>query len=148
MEKLTTTKKIKDMGVGVFANQNLTKGQVVVRGRGLYQEKERTVHSFQVDRDKHMQLDKASRSINHSCDPNTGVRNNDTRGYDFVALRDIEAGEEITWNYETAEYEIAWMRKCRCGSKKCRGEVRGFKYLDDKTKDRYGEFIADYLKSS
>jgi len=146
MNELVSIKKIGDMGVGVFANKDINKGQVVVHGKGLHREKQITVHSFQVDKDTYMQLDKLSRSINHSCDPNTGVRNNDQNAYDFIALRDIKAAEEITWDYETTEYEVLWFKECKCGSKKCRHQIRGFKHLDQQTKDRYGEFIADYLK--
>ncbi len=148
MGSLITIKSTPDRGVGVFANQNIKKGQLVVHGRGLYKVKEITVHSFQVGKNAYMQLDKVSRSINHSCDPNTGIRSNDCRGYNFIALRDIKVGEEITWNYETTEYEIIHMKKCTCGSKNCRGYVRGYKFLDKKTRDKYGEFIADYLKST
>lgn len=143
---LVSIKKTDDMGLGVFADQDIKKGQVVVRGKGLHPEKEITVHSFQTGKNTFMQLDKLSRSINHSCDPNTGVRNNDDDAYDFIALRDIKAGEEITWDYETTEYEVKWFKECHCGAESCRHQIRGFKYLDQKTRDRYGEFIADYLK--
>jgi SET domain-containing protein len=53
---------------------------------------------------------------NHSCDPNVG------RGY--VALRDIEAGEELTADY--AQFSTKdWAMKCSCGAKSCTGIVRG-----------------------
>jgi SET domain-containing protein len=53
---------------------------------------------------------------NHSCDPNMSK--------DHIALRDIEAGEELTVDY--SEYsDINWEMECKCGSKKCRGKVKG-----------------------
>jgi hypothetical protein len=146
MNDLVSIKKDEKKGAGLFAERDIQKGQLVVHGRGLYKVKERTVHSFQTDKNTFMQLDKTSRSINHSCDPNTGVRSNDCKGYDFIALKNIKAGEEITWDYDTTEYLVLWLKKCLCGSKNCRGKIRGYKFLDKRTKDKYGEFIADYLK--
>ncbi len=53
---------------------------------------------------------------NHSCDPNTD------RG--LVALRDIEAGEELTNDY--AQFSTKdWEMECNCGSKNCKGIVKG-----------------------
>ncbi|HVV26168.1 MAG TPA: SET domain-containing methyltransferase [Candidatus Saccharimonadales bacterium] len=148
MNDFVTITKTTAKGSGVFAAKNIKKGQLVVHGRGLYRVKDRTVHSFQLGKDKFMQLDKLARSINHSCEPNLGVRNNDCNGYDFIALRDIKAGEELTWDYETTEYEVLWFKECTCGSKRCRHQIRGFKFLDRKTRESFGEFMADYLKSA
>ena len=46
--------------------------------------------------------------INHSCDPNVGVAKqlNEGGSYDFVALRDIQEGEELRFDYETTEYVV------------------------------------------
>ncbi len=53
---------------------------------------------------------------NHSCDPNLD-RNH-------TALRDIEVGEELTLDY--AQFSAKdWEMKCNCGSKNCKGIVRG-----------------------
>jgi SET domain-containing protein len=56
--------------------------------------------------------------VNHCCDPNTYV-------VDFcdVALRDINAGEEITSDYsdDLAPNE---MMICLCGSRNCRKTIR------------------------
>lgn len=53
---------------------------------------------------------------NHSCDPNTDKNR--------VALRDIDAGEELTADY--AQFSAKdWEMKCNCSAKNCRGIVRG-----------------------
>jgi D-alanine-D-alanine ligase len=57
---------------------------------------------------------------NHSCDPNTGYD-----GLDVVALRDIQAGEELTLDYATFCNETAAAFECRCGAPNCRGLVQG-----------------------
>ncbi len=61
--------------------------------------------------------------INHSCDPN--AETDIIRGKIWViALRDIEKGEEITYDYC---YDLdSWEdHPCRCGSKNCLGYIVG-----------------------
>jgi hypothetical protein len=91
-------------------------------------------------------MDEPGRLINHSCSPNTGVRNNKFGAYNFVALVDIPSRSEITWDYETTEYISIAIPKCCCGSPECRLKTLGFKFLPVEIKKKYGEFIADYLK--
>lgn len=88
----------------------------------------RTNHSFQVGWNTHVDLDAPARYINHSCDPNTGIRDNEYGGFDFVALREIASTEEITWDYETSEYVSIAVSECRCGAARCRSVIRGFWY--------------------
>lgn len=140
---ITTTK---NKGRGVFATHDMKKGETVFEGKPVALVKERTNHSFQIHFNAHVQLDKTSRSINHSCEPNTGVQYNTYAGYDFVALRDIKKGEEITWDYETTEYISISVGKCLCRSSLCRKKLKGFKYLSSNIIHRYEGYIADYLK--
>ena len=65
-----------------------------------------------------------TRWINHSCDPNTEIEADvepDGKVWArLVALRDIAAGEELTYDYAFAvEYAIP----CRCGTAACRGLI-------------------------
>ena len=60
--------------------------------------------------------------INHSCDPNLRadiVR--ESRIY-YVARREIQAGEELTVDYAFDSKQDP--HECRCGSAKCRGDMR------------------------
>jgi uncharacterized protein len=134
-------------GQGVFATKKFAKGETVVVGIIIEEVPEPTIYSFQMDFNFHVNLNEPAVVINHSCNPNTGVRNNQFKGYDFVALSDIEVGEEITWDYETTEYEPIAAFSCLCGSLSCRGKILGFKFREQILRDRYGEYIADYLKS-
>lgn len=61
--------------------------------------------------------------INHSCGPNAELRLDRPRIH-LVALGDIAAGEEITFDYAAA-YPGAWAMKCKCGAVSCRGVIRG-----------------------
>ncbi|BDI19022.1 hypothetical protein ANSO36C_48240 [Nostoc cf. commune SO-36] len=134
-------------GRGVFASKKFAQGETVVVGIPIEEVPERTIYSFQMDFNLYVNLDEPAVVINHSCSPNTGVRNNQFGGYDFVALGDIEADEEITWDYETTEYESIAVSRCLCGSLSCRGKTLGFKFREQMLRDRYREYIADYLKT-
>ncbi|MFK0729621.1 MAG: SET domain-containing methyltransferase [Gloeotrichia echinulata IR180] len=134
-------------GRGVFATKKFTPGETVVVGIPVAEVPERTVYSFQMDFNFHINLNEPAVVINHSCDPNTGVRNNQFGGYDFVALGDIEPGEEISWDYETTEYESIAVCRCLCGSPSCREKTLGFKFREQLLRDRYGEYIGNYLKT-
>jgi hypothetical protein len=66
-----------------------------------------------------------TRWFNHSCEPNTEVASkwdpgeNTVRAW-WVAVRDIEVGEEITYDYGFAA-EVA--EPCACGAASCRGVI-------------------------
>ncbi len=58
--------------------------------------------------------------MNHSCEPNAYMK----ILYDhivFLALRDIEPGEEITIDYESTLHSDK--KKCICGAPSCRGTI-------------------------
>ena len=59
--------------------------------------------------------------VNHSCEPNCEPTEEDERIY-LCAVKDIAAGEELTYDYNLTnsnEREMA----CHCDSKKCRGTM-------------------------
>jgi hypothetical protein len=58
----------------------------------------------------------------------------------MVASRDIEEGEEITYDYATSEVEGSYHlpMKCLCGSSICRGTIKPTDYLEPWFKERYG----------
>jgi len=60
------------------------------------------------------------RFMNHSCSPNTFIRRFRNL-VEFYALKDIKPGEELTCDYGESHHE--GMRRCTCGSEKCRGAI-------------------------
>ena len=134
-----------DRGVGVFANHVLVAGTSVVSSRPVAPAPVRDNLSLQMDWDRHVYFDEPGCRINHSCDPNTGVRNNDRGGYDFVALRDIELGEEITFDYGTTEYVSVAVAACLCGTARCRGRSGGFDMIDADHPAMKAGLIAGYI---
>jgi uncharacterized protein len=70
---------------------------------------------------------------NHSCDPNVIV----SEGLVVIAIKDIPSGGEILLDYATTEIDPSWQLRCRCGSPRCRGQVRSFTFLPKVLRVRY-----------
>lgn len=64
-----------------------------------------------------MQGGNDAKFINHSCEPNLDYFIVDAHFF-FRAKRDIQSGEELTWDYE---YDEPVVYPCACGTKACRG---------------------------
>ena len=69
-----------------------------------------------------------ARWINHSCDPNCeAIEEEDERVF-IYALRDLQQGEELFYDYalqvdEPITREVAEESRCFCGSSRCRGTM-------------------------
>ncbi|RLN97216.1 hypothetical protein BBJ28_00021167 [Nothophytophthora sp. Chile5] len=64
-----------------------------------------------------------ARFINHSCDPNCGVEKWDVNSEErcgIFALRDIAAGEELTFDYKFESFSKAEITECLCNAPNCR----------------------------
>ena len=84
--------------------------------------------------------------VNHSCDPNCGVRLNAGHAFDFVARRDIARGEEVTFDYAMRNLTIEHFPDvCLCGTAECRGAVTGWRGLPE-ARSAYGDLTAPYLR--
>ncbi len=68
------------------------------------------------------QPENVARLMNHSCDPNVEAQVWQSKEIWFIALRDIEKGEELVFNYgfDAENWED---HPCRCGSKRCVGYI-------------------------
>ena len=72
--------------------------------------------------------------LNHSCQPNTFI---DTSALAVYAVRDIAAGEELSFFYPSTEWEMDRPFICLCGAPQCVRLVAGAKYLSIDTLARY-----------
>lgn len=64
-----------------------------------------------------------ARFINHSCDPNCETRKWNVRGeieVGIISIKDIQEGEELTFDYKFDVYQTPFTR-CLCGTSKCKG---------------------------
>ena len=114
-------------GYGVVAERRFTAGEVVAWVDGIAWRGDDDVddrYSLWLDDDLFMDMLDQTRWINHSCDPNSEVEADvdaDGRAWArFVALRAIEAGEEITYDYG---FPAALAESCACGAPACRGYI-------------------------
>ena len=126
-------------GQGLFAGQDIKKGTKIIQYIGekiLREESERrlaagSVYIFGLNErdaiDGHTPKNTA-RYSNHSCDPNCHTEQFGNTIW-IVAIRDIEAGEELTYNYG---YEVndEPAEPCHCGAKHCCGYILGSQYWD------------------
>jgi uncharacterized protein len=133
-------------GNGVFTTREFDVGETVVVAVIASRVESNSSHATQVGRFEWVLLRGMGPMVNHSCNPNCGVRLNESGGPDLVALRSIAAGEEITFDYAMRNYSIEhFPSRCLCGSKICRGSVTGWKDLPDDRKEAYQGFVAPYL---
>jgi len=82
-------------------------------------------------------LKNTARYINHSCDPNCALQTT-SRTIWVVALRDIQAGEELTHQYNY-EYDPDRYTEfpCFCGAKNCIGYIVDARYWEVITQHQY-----------
>lgn len=132
---------------GVYATRDYAAGDTVMLGVPGRPAAGNHSHANQVSLTEWVFEDGLGPKVNHSCDPNCGVRRNEAvDGFDFVALRPIPAGEEITFDYAMRNYVIEhFPAQCLCGTAACRGTVTGWKDLPAERKAAYGELVAPYL---
>ena len=103
-------------------------------------------HASQTGENKYVLHAGSISKVNHSCNPNCGISVNETGAHDFVAMRDINVNQEITFDYAMRNYGVNYFPKqCMCGSKGCRGKITGWKDLPDERKKIYKGFIAPFL---
>jgi len=79
--------------------------------------------------------------INHSCSPNCGIRGEIT----FVAIRDIEIGDELTIDYAFLDNEN-YSFECNCGNSCCRSIITGFDWKIKEIQNNYFDYFAAHLK--
>jgi len=78
---------------------------------------------------------------NHSCDPNIGVQGQIV----FVAIRDIQPGEELTHDWATTDDDTYEM-ECRCNAINCRKIVTGQDWRNRELQKKYQGFMSWYLQ--
>jgi hypothetical protein len=136
-----------DKGIGVYADEFIPAGVFVLEFEGPLVPASLVPWPLAPQDDHYLQVgprvfrgptDGLDNLVNHSCDPNTKVVIDE---YDatLVSLRDILAGEEITFDYSTTSTDppSLWTLDCRCGTARCRRTISGFLTLSSKDKARY-----------
>jgi uncharacterized protein len=144
---------------GVFAKEPVKKGErIAIFGGSIMRIDD--IHTLPPNvQDYAMQIEErmviANRShipedtdyFNHSCNPNCGFS-----GQTFlVAMRDIAAGEEITFDYamtisESIGSDIVFELDCKCGSPNCRKKITENDWKLPELRARYKGYFSEYIK--
>lgn len=134
-------------GDGVLATRDFSAGETVMVGFIVGTLSGNDSHATQVGRHRWVRHGGLGPKVNHSCDPNCGVRLNDGEAFDFIARRPIGAGQELTFDYAMRNFTIDhFPTECLCAAADCRGSVTGWKDLPAARKAAYGELVAPYLR--
>src|SRR5437870_1826400 len=141
-------------GKGLFAAEPITKGEIVcVKGGYIFNRQ--TLRSMPewfraaevpITEDlfigplKEEEREGSMIFSNHSCEPNIGVQGQII----FVAMRDIEAGEELTHDWATTDDDDDEM-ECNCGTASCRKILTGQDWRRQDLQEKYRGYMSWYL---
>jgi SET domain-containing protein len=119
-------------GTGGFARVDIPSGarvieyvgEIITKQESLWLCERSNEYIFAIDDDHDLDGDvdwNPARFLNHSCEPNCEAQFADGHIW-LVAIRDIRAGEELTFNYG---YDLSDYREhpCCCGAKTCVGYI-------------------------
>ncbi|MBI4912478.1 MAG: SET domain-containing protein-lysine N-methyltransferase [Acidobacteria bacterium] len=134
----------------VLATRPVQAGEVIMRIEGeLTRRPDR--HTLQVGPDLHLEVPPEAslelildryfwRFLNHSCRPSAFIRDREV-----VALRRLRPWDEVSFDYDCTEWDMAEPFPCRCGSRRCRGLIRGFVHLDRAHRRRLRPWVAPWM---
>jgi uncharacterized protein len=139
-------------GWGSFAIEPIEVGRTVAAFGGYMVQRDvldtlnadRRARSIQVDDDLYLvsgETPEPGDMLNHSCAPNCGLMG----GAVLVAMRDIEAGEELTFDYAMCDGSDYDEFPCECGAATCRGVVTGSDWMLPELQLRYAGWFSPYL---
>ena len=139
-------------GRGVFARARIKAGDVLVAWGGEVVSRsqfgsvpiERVRVSVQIDENLFLVpgIEGPADWINHSCEPNAGMRGQVV----LVAMRDIEPGEEVCYDYAMTDGSDYDVLDCHCRAPGCRGRVTGSDWRIPALMDRYAGYFSPYLE--
>jgi SET domain-containing protein len=130
---------------GGFARMDIAAGDSVIEYLGERITKAESLHRCQANNEYIFNLDdeydldgnvtwNPARLLNHSCAPNCEAVVDEDHIW-IVALRDIKAGEELTFNYG---YDLENYREhpCRCGATECVGFIVAEEFFEHVRRQR------------
>lgn len=152
------TKKVAAAGTGLFATKPLKKGTLlaVLGGHIMTLDEELKLpeelqdNAIQIDREFVIGVQKiedmgTADFINHSCDPVAGIKGQ----ISLVAMKNIKAGEQITFDYGTVLYKSgkrAYELACHCGSPRCRKVITSHDWKLPAIQKKYDGYFPYYIQ--
>ena len=127
-------KTSRSKGLGVVTKRAFAKGEFLAKLGGPTTS-EVLQHTLQISKGCHLHDTYFSGYFLHSCDPNIHV---DMQKLEVTALKSIKKNSYLYMDYSETEDYLFRIFRCGCGSKKCRGIIRG-----KKDKNLAPSFLAD-----
>jgi SET domain-containing protein len=142
--KVTVKSFLKDSTEkGLFAKGAIVKGEHIFTLEGFVIENP-TRLSIQISETAHIDWGENAffGYFNHSCDPNCAI---DIETLHVYALKDIHDDEELYFNYNSTEFDMANPFDCLCNSSHCVSRVKGYKYLTPEQRENMKHYVAKHL---
>lgn len=137
---------------GLFARTFVPAGELLIVWGGVIMSLEEIRHIPHDERQYAVQVDEnaflltpnpeGGDYINHSCNPNAGLNGQ----ISVVAMRDIQPGEEVCFDYAMSDSVPYDEFECACGEPNCRGRVTGNDWALHELQVRYAGYFSPYLQ--
>jgi len=145
-------RQLADGSCGVFTIEKLTKNELVSLWGGKIIREDELDSSIPRFTQRVLQLDESlyiltaeekepNDCFNHSCNPNLGFFGQ----IGLVAMRDIEAGNELTFDYAMSDGGPYDEFDCLCGSASCRKKVTGNDWRLPELQEKYHGYFSPYI---
>lgn len=142
------------LGLAVFATEDILAGTRIAVFTGETYQSETALGLPEIMRDHAIQIGPQefvfgykglAHCLCHSCDPNCGIRGLT----EIFTVRDIQAGEQLTWDYRCSENSNWVLETCLCGVERCTGKVENFDSLPENIKSEYlsKSMASDWITS-
>ena len=142
-------------GEGLFARERILKGEIVcVKGGYIYDHETlkampgwyraaeiQLAEDLFIGPNAESEREGSMIFSNHSCNPNIGIQGQIV----FVAMRDIQPGEELTHDWATTDddnYEL----ECNCGAQNCRKILTGKDWSKTELQEKYRGYLSWHIE--
>ena len=143
------------LGLAVFATEDIPAGARIAVFSGEKYQSKTALDLPAIMRDHAIQVASCefifgykglAHCLCHSCEPNCGIRDLT----EIFAVRDILAGEQLTWDYRCSENSNWVLEECLCGSERCTGSVTNFESLPSEIKSEYlsKSMVSEWIVAS
>lgn len=150
--KLEGRLKADKSGNSIFALEPIKKGETIAIFGGVVYEWETFIHLPERERmlclqveDRHFLVPRPIGEgdyVNHSCNPNAGLSGQ----IGLVAMRDIQIGEEVCFDYAMCDTMPYDEFECLCGAHTCRHKVGGNDWQRAELQKRYAGYFSPHVQ--
>lgn len=142
--------KTDHMGYKAVASRDLKKNEIInTFSSPIHQVP--NMHTVCFDEDVHVPPNNSAEFISHACsNTNTKIMVSSQSDYaNFVVTKDVKAGEDLSFNYNTTEWHMSTPFLCGCGAckqKQFPSIVRGFKHLSPSEREDIIHEASNFIK--